>query len=582
MLPVPYIVRRMWTVLLIFQSLLICIRGDCGPPPPMPHTLPVEETSGTPGSTFVYKCDREAGYYDLPGQSRTITCLDDNTWSTISDFCTRACGLPDRISFATPKEGELDKDFFLPGTTVSYNCIPGYKRAPGSNSITCRDDYTWSEPSEFCVRKSCVYPGDTRNGEFTATDGFFFGSTVTYTCDPGYRLGSRRNQRICQADGSWTNEVPVCEVVICPAPDAPANGSYNPVKDEYSYLDAVTFTCNKDLHVIGENTASCTRDGTWSHVSPTCKAVQCPDPGEVKNGKRISGFVGPYSLNFAVRFECDDKYILEGSSSITCTSNNVWEPEIPKCLLVQCPEPGEVQNGKKKPGSVGPYLVNSKVEFECNEGYVLKGSRSITCISNNKWDSDIPTCTLVQCPDPGQVQHGTRISGIVGPYTLNYKVEFRCDENYVLEGSSSITCTSSNKWDSDIPTCRLLGQCPEPGEVKNGKKKSGSVGPYLLNHKVEFVCDDNYILEGSSSITCTSSYTWDSDLPKCHPRYTDRLSTGAIVGIVIACLVVVFGSCCLCWCCSKKKSGKAKCDTTDVQYTACNDTPLRAKEDAMA
>ncbi|KAM3935391.1 complement decay-accelerating factor-like isoform 4-T4 [Leptodactylus fuscus] len=487
MLPVPYIVRRMWTVLLIFQSLLICIRGDCGPPPPMPHTLPVEETSGTPGSTFVYKCDREAGYYDLPGQSRTITCLDDNTWSTISDFCTRACGLPDRISFATPKEGELDKDFFLPGTTVSYNCIPGYKRAPGSNSITCRDDYTWSEPSEFCVRKSCVYPGDTRNGEFTATDGFFFGSTVTYTCDPGYRLGSRRNQRICQADGSWTNEVPVCEVVICPAPDAPANGSYNPVKDEYSYLDAVTFTCNKDLHVIGENTASCTRDGTWSHVSPTCK--------------------------------------------------------------------------------------------------------------------------VVQCPDPGQVQHGTRISGIVGPYTLNYKVEFRCDENYVLEGSSSITCTSSNKWDSDIPTCRLLGQCPEPGEVKNGKKKSGSVGPYLLNHKVEFVCDDNYILEGSSSITCTSSYTWDSDLPKCHPRYTDRLSTGAIVGIVIACLVVVFGSCCLCWCCSKKKSGtyfcenkndkfktvqqqelnetnntkrKAKCDTTDVQYTACNDTPLRAKEDAMA
>ena len=37
-----------------------------------------------------------------------------------------------------------------------------------------------------------------------------FGATATYTCDTGFTLNGMAS-RICQADGSWTDPVPVCE-----------------------------------------------------------------------------------------------------------------------------------------------------------------------------------------------------------------------------------------------------------------------------------------------------------------------------------------------------------------------------------
>ncbi|KAG9463993.1 hypothetical protein GDO78_020682, partial [Eleutherodactylus coqui] len=290
--------------------------GACGPPPVIANTLQPEETSGVAGDTVVYRCNRTAGYYESPGKSNTITCQGDDTWSTLPEFCERACGVPEGLPYATVKPEDLEKDIFLPGANVRYDCRLGYIRAPGTNTITCLADYTWSTPSEFCVRKSCGHPDEPVNGEIDSADDFLFGSRVTYKCNDGYHLVGRRPYRDCQADGTWTNQVPQCEVTICAAPEQPANGAYDPVKDEYNYLDAVSFRCNKDFHVIGVSTVSCTSNGSWSADSPTCKGVSCPDPGPLQNGRRESGFVGPYTLNSAVTFQCNDNFIMNGSRKI--------------------------------------------------------------------------------------------------------------------------------------------------------------------------------------------------------------------------------------------------------------------------
>ncbi|XP_077337303.1 zona pellucida sperm-binding protein 3 receptor-like isoform X10 [Lithobates pipiens] len=371
---------------------------------------------------------------------------------------TWECDVPERISYAEPKQGAPDPGKnFPPNATVSYNCRPGYTRVPGKKtSITCLENGTWSTPEVFCQLRSCGNPGELSNGHFEAID-FLFGSTVTYTCNEGFRSSNKRNVRQCQADGTWSNVVPQCDEVLCAAPESPANGEYHPQKDEYTYLDSVTFSCQEPLEVAGDASISCTGTGEWSSNSPTCKAVNCPNPN-VTNSRRLSGFIGPYTLNSAISFECDKDFVLRGSGSISCNIDSQWIPAIPLCERseskpVNCPNP-EVKNSRRLSGSFGPHTLNSVISFKCDDDFFLRGSSSITCNSDSEWVPAVPVCERksVNCPDP-HVKNSRRLSGFTGPYTLNSVILFECDEGFHLEGSSSITCNSYSEWEPAIPYC---------------------------------------------------------------------------------------------------------------------------------
>ncbi|XP_044144284.1 complement component receptor 1-like protein isoform X2 [Bufo gargarizans] len=571
MLPVPYIFRRTWAIFLIFHSQLICIRGDCGPPPVIEHTQPVAETSGVPGATVAYKCDRSTGYYEIPNETRTITCQDDGTWSSVSTFCTRACGVPNRLQYAVPRDSDLEKDIFSPGTIVRYDCRDGYRRVSQTiNSVTCLANYTWSEPSVFCERKSCGNPGDIENGDFEATDGFLFGSRVTYTCYTGYQTLSRRNYRDCQADGTWSNDRPQCEAVICAPPESPADGTYNPTKEEYSYLDAVTFTCNKGFHIDGEATASCTSDGTWSTAPPNCKAVNCQDPGQVEHARKTFGFVGPYTLNSNVGYECESSFVLNGSSSIICNINSQWEPGIPKCLI-PCKVPS-VSNSRPIVGLNRVYVQDDAVRFECEAGFVLNGSPLITCSSRGQWEPSPPKCDAT-CTFPEVVNAQPKM-GLKAFYVQHDVLVIECKEDFVLSGSGTIRCSSQGQWEPPPPECRKKATCTFP-EVANAQPKMGLKAFYVQHEVLVIECKEDFVLSGSGTIRCSSQGQWEPPPPECMKKDDGSgggLSNGVIAGIVIACLVVVAIVITLCCCCClKQKSGKPKSDTPDVHYSACND-----------
>ncbi|CAI9577666.1 unnamed protein product, partial [Staurois parvus] len=88
------------------------------------------------------------------------------------------CGAPLRLDFAIVESQFSGQDNFSVGANVSYSCIPGYIRVPGSkNVIYCLDNSTWSTPEVFCQRRSCPYPGDTLNGD-VHIDNLLFGSRV--------------------------------------------------------------------------------------------------------------------------------------------------------------------------------------------------------------------------------------------------------------------------------------------------------------------------------------------------------------------------------------------------------------------
>ncbi|XP_053311873.1 complement component receptor 1-like protein [Spea bombifrons] len=418
------------------------------------------------------------------------------------------CGPPPRLIYAELLASFQGIADFPVGTSVSYNCRLGYQRIGGASNTTCLPDSTWPEPTVFCELRSCSSLSDIPNGQ-VHIESLTFGSEVNYTCNEGYRFITKIRTRTCQADGTWSGTDPVCEIVTCVPPDAITDGSYDPEKDEYAYQNSVTYKCKTGLTLVGENSIFCTAQGNWSSPAPQCKAVRCSEP-DVPNSHKLSGFRGPYNLNSAVTFACDEGFSMKGSSSVTCGINSTWEPELPKCLI-ECLTPN-VENAEILSELTGLYLLNATVSFECSKGFVLQGSNTVKCSINGQWEPPLPKCQTVACPNP-QVPNAHEVSGFTGPYTLNSTLTFACEPGYSMSGSNYVKCNVGSKWEPPLPKC-LTVACPNP-QVPNAHEVSGFTGPYTLNSTLTFACEPGYSMSGSNYVKCNVGSKWEPPLPKC-------------------------------------------------------------------
>ena len=100
------------------------------------------------------------------------------------------------------------------GATVQYNCSIGY-RPIGNSIITCPLNGSWPTPLT-CTIVECGDPGIPVNGHSTGNN-FTYGSTVTFTCDIGYELQGNKTA-LCQADGQWSSNIPLCLYIDFPDP----------------------------------------------------------------------------------------------------------------------------------------------------------------------------------------------------------------------------------------------------------------------------------------------------------------------------------------------------------------------------
>ncbi|NWX20367.1 DAF factor, partial [Aegotheles bennettii] len=137
------------------------------------------------------------------------------------------CSAPPSLAFAELKEPYRNQATFPVGRTVEYVCHPGYAQHLGIlPTITCLKNQTWSAVLEFCKRKQCPNPEDPENGRAVVLTDLLFESKVNYTCDKGYKLVGG-SQRTCEVSGtrvSWSGDAPVCQKVKCPPPPGIANG----------------------------------------------------------------------------------------------------------------------------------------------------------------------------------------------------------------------------------------------------------------------------------------------------------------------------------------------------------------------
>uniref|UniRef100_A0A452VMZ6 Sushi domain-containing protein n=3 Tax=Ursus TaxID=9639 RepID=A0A452VMZ6_URSMA len=346
------------------------------------------------------------------------------------------CKFLPRYPFAKPKI-ESDQSEFAVGKTWEYECLPGYIKR--SFSITCLKTSKWSDAQQFCKRKSCTSPGELLHGSVLIPKGVVLGSTITYSCDQGYRLIGDSSATCIISDNivTWDKDMPLCETIPCEPPPAISNGDfYSSSREDFFYGMVVTYKCHvgpngkKLFDLLGEKSIYCTSKdnqvGIWSGPPPQCiPPVKCPIP-EVENGIMESGFGRSFSLNDTVMFRCKPGFTMKGSNIVWCQPNSKWNPPLPKCSK-GCLPPPHINHGSYNILDKEFFPIGQEVSYSCDAGYTLIGTSPIQCTSLGTWSHAAPECEAKSCDAiPNQLLNGR----VVAPPTLRLGavVSFVCDK----------------------------------------------------------------------------------------------------------------------------------------------------------
>ncbi|XP_059573553.1 complement receptor type 2 [Alligator mississippiensis] len=356
----------------------------------------------------------------------------------------------------------------------------------------------------------CPFP-TVRNGKRISDykSSYAYGDTVLFECNPGYIM---RGQSLihCNAGNSWDPPVPVCEQVIkCSPPPDIANGRHNAqASGNFAIGIAVLYSCKPGYSLIGNAYAQCTKF-----------ANGCTTPA-VQNG-RLTEIKPAYSPRDYVTVECDPGYTLSSLRKAQCQVGGTWDPPVPACERVtRCPNP-EIRNGRKLEEHGSVYDSGDKVSFECNDGYVLKGSYEIQCRDDGTWAPPAPTCSLVvPCPPPPAIDNGEHTAQGLEAFHTGMSVVYNCDRGYSLFGRDTIHCTESGTWSLPYPRC--TNGCGPPPRLRFAAplEEYATQSSFPIGKIVKYSCQPGYNkkLWTPPSVKCLSSGEWTDVLEFCRRK----------------------------------------------------------------
>ncbi|XP_067881528.1 seizure protein 6 homolog, partial [Heterodontus francisci] len=126
----------------------------------------------------------------------------------------------------------------------------------------------------------------------------------------------------------------------------------------------------------------------------------CPDPGEVKNGLRLTPGLR-FPVGSRLQYVCDEGHTMEGNGSLTCQDHLSldprWSDQPPRCVLTHkpCKNPGVPDNGYQTLYKQF-YQASESLRFFCYDGFELIGEFTITCLPGppSRWSSPPPFCKV--------------------------------------------------------------------------------------------------------------------------------------------------------------------------------------------
>lgn len=158
-----------------------------------------------------------------------------------------------------------------------------------------------------------------------------------------------------------------------------------------------------------------------------------------------------FDVGATVDYTCDEGHLLVGPSSRTCLDTGFYNEFPPVCKFIECGLPASIPHGAYDliNGTVG-YL--STVIYKCNEGFEMLGRAMLTCDIDERWNGPPPRCELIECDAlPTSIQN-VKILTPNGT-TFGSKAEVLCPTGYEVDGPSQISCLANGQWSDPIPTC---------------------------------------------------------------------------------------------------------------------------------
>lgn len=486
----------------------ICVQISCTPPQPIENGF-VEGQDHSFGVTIFYSCFPG---FQLVGHDH-LTC-EEFGWSSSVPVCVPSdCGLPPHIDFGdyvrvkglgggysaaskdTGTDGLMDLNF-LHGTLIEYRCHKGYD-ITSHTRLVCQEDGGWNGTAPSCVPAECETPPGPQHGWVNVTDASS-GSIVRYSCEEGYELKGEP-VRQCISGQLWTSDAPVCQPVSCGNPGSIANGTAH--GGDFVYSEVLHFECVAGFVLKGHDTITCQADGKWSGPKPQCEPVSCGPPN-VSSDITFEG--KEYTYNDEIILSCQPGFMLKGKSISVCQADGTWSLESPTCVPARCGKPSPILYGHVLGSEFG---YNSKVKYECDEGYKLSGDPTLVCQSDGLWDKLPPQCDMVTCDPPEDISHGF-LNG--SSFNYNDVVEYICFDGYEVVGDPILRCSSQGLWVGTVPQCQPC-VCALP-TVKYGVVVGKN---HACGDTVHFQCDGGYKLLGPSQATCEKGGVWSPGVPVC-------------------------------------------------------------------
>ncbi|CAL8260982.1 unnamed protein product, partial [Boreogadus saida] len=416
---------------------------------------------------------------------------------------------------------------------------------------------------------SCMDPGIPVNGARLGHD-LSIGATVTYRCEPGYRL-SHEEALACERNHFWSNPLPTCDascggdirgpggIILSPGfPELYPSSLNCTWTVEVSHGKGVQFTFysfhledHHDYLLITEN-------GSFSR--PLARLTGSERPAPVN-----AGLYGNFKAQ--LRFISDFSISLQG-----------FNISFSEYDLEPCEDPGKPQFGGHAGSRFG---IGDSLAFTCNAGYRLQGAREVVCLGGGRrmWSAPLPRC-VAECGSTVTDSEGALLSP---NYPMNYSDSHECvysihvqtgkginvtaaafqlaqgDIIKVYDGKDtaahlmgsytgtamlglSLTSTSNQLWLEFYSDQEATGEgfklqyysfelshCDDPGVPQFGFKLSEE--GHFAGSAITYGCDQGYTLHGSGTLACMTGErrAWDNNLPSCigHPRVYDGQDTAA-------------------------------------------------------
>ncbi|KAK2904956.1 hypothetical protein Q8A67_006755 [Cirrhinus molitorella] len=253
--------------------------------------------------------------------------------------------------------------------------------------------------------------------------------------------------------------------------------------------------------------------------------ISCQTP----RGERYKNVLGT-----RCKVRCKTGYEMHGSSEILCMASKQWSGNY-ACREVRCPKLTMPSNGGYK-CSDGSYF-NSRCQFFCSPGYMLRGDHSATCQSSRTWSGGNSVCVdvdppVIKCPnikektaEPGKLtakvtwdtpEGKDTADGILTDVILKGKPS----GSHFPEGNHKLSYTVFDRAENKA-TCRFnvrvrVRRCTPLSVPDNGWMKCDSAGDNY-GATCEFRCLGGYELRGSAARVCQFNMEWSGLETSCAP-----------------------------------------------------------------